>query len=86
MGSGVTNTLGASRAGIKKLAASPRMPFKRDDHDAKTSREEKVPDNLYQRHKIAVSRYVSQSSPFSMMGKCMSDDVSEKVLCTIMTF
>ena len=58
VGSGVTNTLGASKAGIKKLASSPRMPFKRDDHDAKKSREGKVPDNLYQRQKIAVSRYV----------------------------
>ena len=62
MGSGVTNTLGASKAGIKKLASSPRMPFKRDDHDAKKSREEKVPDNLYQRQKIAVSRYVEALS------------------------
>ena len=54
MGSGVTNSFGASKAGIRKLAASPRMPFKRDDH----KREGKVPDNLYQRHKVMVSRYV----------------------------
>ena len=53
----MTNTFGASRAGIKKLAASPRMAFKGDDDDQK-KREGKVPNNLYQRRKMKVSRYV----------------------------
>ena len=52
MGSGVSSV----GSGIRKFSRSPRMAFKRDHDDKK--REGKVPDNLYQRHKITVSRYV----------------------------
>ena len=51
--------MGSGMAGITKLAKSPRMGFRRDQNDKEKTREEgKVPDNLYQRHKIMVSRYV----------------------------
>ena len=51
--------MGSGMAGITKLAKSPRMGFRRDQNDKEKTREEgKVPDNLYQRHKITVSRYV----------------------------
>ena len=45
VGSGVIGIGGS----VKKVAASPRMPFRRD-HDQKGE----VPDNLYQRTKIEV--------------------------------